>query len=165
MYYHNITHYDTLNGDGVRTVLWVSGCQHACKQCHNPQTWALKSGVLFDEEAQEELLNTLTDPYITGITFSGGDPLHPLNRGKVFDLCRLIKRTYPEKTIWLYTGYTFEEVEAEYYVILYYLDVLVDGRFELSEMDINLKWRGSKNQRVIDIPQTLKQRKIVLHCD
>ena len=104
MRYHNITKDDMLNGDGLRVVLWVSGCSHCCKDCHNPITWDPDGGVLFDEQARQELFSQLEKPYISGITFSGGDPLHAANRLAVRELMEEIRERYPDKTIWLYTG-------------------------------------------------------------
>ena len=148
MNYHNITKDDMLNGDGLRVVLWVSGCDHHCKECQNPQTWDPESGIKFDEAAKEELYEVLSRDYISGITFSGGDPLFPGNRQEVTELAREIRERFPGKTVWLYTGFTFEQVkELE---IINYLDVLVDGEFEIDKIDLQAKWRGSINQRVIE---------------
>ena len=110
MNYHNITVDDMLNGDGLRTVLWVSGCEHRCRGCQNPQTWPEHSGVPFDDAAREELFGYLSRDYISGVTFSGGDPLFPANRETVGALVREIREHFPQKTIWLYTGSLFEDV-------------------------------------------------------
>lgn len=172
MNYHNITKDDMLNGDGVRVVLWVSGCEHHCPNCQNPQTWSEESGIKFDEVAFNELLDELEKDYVTGITFSGGDPMHPQNLSDVGSICRAIRILYPEKTIWLYTGYTFEELmdthtylNDERWLILNNIDVLVDGKYVESLRDVNLKWRGSSNQRVIDVKRTLNEGKVTLHCE
>lgn len=161
MNYHNITKTDMLNGDGMRVVLWVSGCNHACKGCQNPQTWSACSGVLFDEEAKKEIFDELDKDYISGITFSGGDPLHEKNRECVTSLAKEIKEKYKNKTIWLYTGYLFEDIKN--LEIIHYIDVLVDGPFILEQRDTKLHWVGSPNQRVIDIPKTIQSGKVVLH--
>lgn len=150
------------NGVGLRTVLWVSGCEHKCKGCQNPCTWDPNSGEDFTSEKKELLYKYLDNKYIKGITFSGGDPLHPSNRGEVGKLILDIKANYPSKDIWLYTGYTWEEVEELNLDFLRYIDVLVDGRFILKERDINLRWCGSSNQRVIDVKESLKEGKIIL---
>ena len=105
MNYHNITKDDMLNGDGLRVVLWVSGCTHHCDGCQNPITWDLAGGIPFDEAAEEELFEALSKPHVSGITFSGGDPLFSTNKGTVFCLCQEIKKKFPTKTIWIYTGY------------------------------------------------------------
>ena len=150
------------NGVGLRTVLWVSGCEHKCKGCQNPCTWDPNSGEDFTSEKKELLYKYLDNKYIKGITFSGGDPLHPSNRGEVGKLILDIKANYPSKDIWLYTGYTWEEVKGLNLDYLRYIDVLVEGRFILKERDINLRWCGSSNQRVIDVKESLKEGKIIL---
>lgn len=166
MRYHNITKDDMLNGDGLRVVLWVAGCSHCCKECQNPVTWDPNGGLLFDEEAKAELFETLEKPYISGITFSGGDPLHSANRLDVRNLMAEIKEKFPNKTIWLYTGDSWENIL--HYPLLHYVDVLVDGEFKIELKDNNLLWKGSKNQRVIDVQKSLKQidpTKPILHCN
>jgi len=160
MRYHNITTDDMLNGDGLRTVLWVSGCNHRCQGCHNPVTWDAECGLVFDEAAEQELFDKLSEDYISGITFSGGDPLLPANREEVTRLARLVRERFPDKTIWLYTGYNWEDINTLDVIPL--VDVLVDGRFEKSLFDAKLHWKGSSNQRVIDVQETLEHKKIVL---
>lgn len=154
-----------LNGDGLRVVLWVAGCSHCCKECHNPITWDPDGGILFDETAKQEIFGQLDKPYISGITFSGGDPLHSANRLTVRGLMEEIKEKYPDKTIWLYTGDRWENVL--HYPMMRYVDVLVDGEFVQELKDTKLRWRGSANQRVIDVQQSLQQTDAsvpVLHC-
>lgn len=154
-----------LNGDGLRVVLWVAGCSHCCRECHNPVTWDPEGGLLFDEEAKQEIFEQLDKSYISGITFSGGDPLHAANRLDVRNLMAEIKEKYPDKTIWLYTGDSWENIQ--HYAIMQYVDVLVDGEFQIDRKDNKLLWKGSSNQRVIDVPKTLKQTDPsvpVLHC-
>ena len=147
MNYHNITHDDMLNGDGLRVVLWVAGCTHHCKNCQNPETWDINSGIPFDKEAKEEIFDELKKPYISGITFSGGDPLHPKHRKQVLELAKEIKEKFPTKTVWCYTGFLYEEVKD--IENLKYIDVLVDGEFKEELKDVNLPWVGSSNQRII----------------
>ncbi|MCH1983838.1 anaerobic ribonucleoside-triphosphate reductase activating protein [Ruminococcus sp. OA3] len=161
MRYHNITKDDMLNGDGLRVVLWVSGCSHCCRDCQNPQTWDPNGGIPFDESAKQELFLQLEKPYVSGITFSGGDPLHVNNITEVTELAKEIRSKFPDKTIWLYTGGLWEFVKLE--EIVNYLDVLVDGEFESDRKDTSLKWKGSANQRVIDVKKSLDAGKIVLH--
>lgn len=163
MRYHNITHDDMLNGDGLRVVLWVAGCTHRCPQCHNPITWDIEGGIPFDEAAKEEIFTALDKEYISGITFSGGDPLHPANRADVATLILEIHAKYPQKTIWLYTGYVWEEIKTLPY--MQYVDVLVDGPFLVGEKDVKLHWRGSANQQVIDVQETLRLGQIVRWCE
>lgn len=161
MNYHNITKEDMLNGEGLRVVLWVSGCAHYCKNCHNPITWDEKGGLPFDDKAEEELFETLNKPYIDGITFSGGDPLFPSNRSEVFRLIKKFRSLYPEKTAWLYTGYKWEDVKDIEELGL--LDVIADGKFIEELKDSRLHWVGSSNQRVINVKATLKSKQVVLN--
>ena len=163
MNYHNITKDDMLNGDGLRTVLWVSGCNHHCKNCQNPQTWNKDSGIPFDLDTIFEIWKQLDKSYISGITFSGVDHLFPDNLEIVCEISALIKDCHPTKTQWLYTGYKWEEIKD--LPIMEYLDVIIDGQYEDSKRDITLKWRGSSNQRVIDVQKSLKQNQVVLWCD
>ncbi len=160
MRYHNITTDDMLNGDGLRTVLWVAGCTHRCEGCHNPITWDIEGGIPFDEAAEAELFDKLSEDYISGVTFSGGDPLHPQNRDDITRLATKIKANFPEKTLWLYTGFDWDEIKELDIIPL--LDVVVDGRFIKSLLDAKLHWKGSSNQRVIDVKETLRLDKIVL---
>lgn len=163
MRYHNITTDDMLNGDGLRTVLWVAGCGHHCEGCHNPITWDINGGIPFDEEAENELFEKLKPDYISGITFSGGDPLHPKNRDEITRLAKKARSLFPKKTVWLYTGYTFDEIKD--LEIMRYLDVLVDGEFKKDLLDEKLHWKGSANQRVIEVSETLQVGRIVLFDD
>lgn len=162
MRYHNITKDDMLNGDGLRVVLWVAGCTHHCKECQNPITWDINGGLEFDDAAKKEIFDELDKSYVSGITFSGGDPLHPANRDAVLALAKEIKQKYPKKTIWLYSGFEWEEIND--LPIVPYLDVMVDGRFKIELLDPQLYWKGSSNQRVIDVQATLKSGKVVLHA-
>lgn len=161
MRYHNITKDDMLNGEGIRVVLWVSGCNHNCKDCHNPVTWDIRGGIPFDEKARQELFDQLDQPYVSGITLSGGDPLHPQNREGISRLIDQICDRYPNKTIWLYTGYTWESISG--ISCIRKVDVVVDGEFISSLKDTRLHWRGSSNQRVIDVQPSLLTGEIVLH--
>ena len=165
MRYHNITKDDMLNGDGLRVVLWVAGCSHCCKECHNPITWDPDGGLLFDQAAKQEIFEQLEKVYDSGITFSGGNPIHSANRLDVRNLMEEIKGKFPEKTIWLYTGYDWEEIW--HYPMMKYVDVVVDGEFKIDLKDTKLLWKGSANQRVIEVQETLKHTDPsvpVLHC-
>ena len=165
MRYHNITKDDMLNGDGLRVVLWVAGCSHCCRECHNPITWDPAGGLPFDENAQKEIFDQLDKPYISGITFSGGDPLHAANRLDVSSLMAKVKQKYPDKTIWLYTGDVWENIL--HYAAMQYVDVLVDGEFQVEKKNSKLLWKGSSNQRVIDVQKSLMQPDPsvpILHC-
>lgn len=161
MRYHNITKDDMLNGDGLRVVLWVAGCNHHCEDCQNPVTWDIHGGLPFDDAAEKELFHELQKDYISGITFSGGDPLHPDNREDAGRLMEKIRRDYPDKTIWCYTGYLFEQVMN--LPLMRYVDVLVDGRYEKTLRDTKLHWKGSTNQRVINVPESLDSGRVILH--
>ena len=187
MNYWKIDKQDVCNGEGLRVVLWLSGCSHKCQGCQNPQTWDAYSGNPFDEAAKEELLRELDKDYISGLTLSGGDPLFEDNLDDVLDLVNEIRLSLQNKTIWLYTGYTWEEIiqykypddvvdlsdcetRKSYYMwirekIMKQCDVLIDGRYIDSQRDITLPWRGSTNQRVIDIPKSLQKGDVVLWID
>lgn len=153
MRFHNITKDDMLNGEGLRTVLWVAGCIHGCKGCHNEITWDINGGIPFDEAAKQELFEAIQPDYIDGITLSGGDPFHPDNRADVYQLVKEIREKFPNKTIWSYTGFLWEDVKDLPVIPL--LDVLVDGRFIEAMLSPNKPWAGSSNQRVIDVQKTL----------
>lgn len=165
MNYHNITHEDMLNGDGLRVVLWVAGCNHYCKNCQNPITWDINGGIPFDKNAIKEIVEELSKDYCSGITFSGGDPLHPYNRKEILNIIEnVIKPYFPNKTIWIYTGYKWEELLNDMVCnkIIKLIDVLVDGEYiqELNSPDKH--WVGSSNQRVIDCKKSLAKNKIIL---
>lgn len=157
MRFHDITTCDVNNGDGFRVTLWVAGCTHHCKGCQNPETWDFKGGQPFGPEAHEYLFSELAKPYIQGITFSGGDPL--CLPDEVTALAKEIKEKLPKKDIWVYTGYTIEQIEADPKLrqILPYADVIVDGEYVQALRDVTLAFRGSRNQRIL----WLKDGKIV----
>lgn len=156
MNYHDITKEDMLNGDGIRVVLWVAGCNHHCKNCQNPITWDEKGGLPFDKAAENELFEALDKPYIDGITFSGGDPLFPNNRSEVFRLIKKCRNLYPQKSIWLYTGYTWEQIKDLDGISD--IDVIAEGEFVEALKDNNLHWVGSSNQRVIRVKESLNDK-------
>lgn len=164
-----------LNGDGLRVVLWLSGCTHNCYKCQNPQTHNPSSGILFDEKAEEELFSELGKEYISGLTLTGGDPLHENNLDEVLNLVNKIRLLLPTKTIWLYSGYKFTDFfdvpiwraseiknNIKRKEIISMCDVMVDGKYIDKLRDVSLHWRGSSNQRVIDVKQTLQKGGIVL---
>ena len=170
MNYAAIKNCDIANGPGVRVSLFVSGCRHHCKDCFNPETWDFACGEPFDEAVMDKLLALLAPGYIRGITYLGGEPFEPENQPGLLELSRRIKAAYPEKSIWSFTGYLFDrdilakklgpwEVTQE---LLSYLDVLVDGPFVASLKNLNLRFRGSSNQRLIDVPASLKTGAVVL---
>ncbi len=171
MRYHDITKDDMKNGDGLRVVLWLAGCEHHCPGCQNPITWDPDDGLEFDDTAKKEIFDQLDKDYISGITFSGGDPLHPANINGVLELIEEIKQKYPDKTIWLYTGYTWEQLfdsnnkpYSKRGEVVQNVDVIVDGMFVQNLLDVNYPWAGSRNQRVILVQETIKNPgKIVLY--
>lgn len=169
MYYGALKTCDIANGSGVRVSLFVSGCTNKCKGCFQKETWDFHYGTLYTEETEEEILKALRPSYIRGLTLLGGEPFEIENQKELVKLLRRVKKELPEKNIWCYTGFVLEkdlvdggkrhcEVSDE---MLSYLDVLVDGKFEESLKDIRLKFRGSSNQRLIDMNETRKQKKIV----
>lgn len=158
------------NGPGVRVVLWVSGCRIHCKGCQNPESWNFNSGKLFDELAKQELFNALDKSYIQGVTFSGGHPLENENVKDIYDLAIEIKDKFPDKDIWLYTGYRLGDIlndaSEDICTILRrktisMCDVIVDGPYIEEQRDITLKFRGSANQRLIDVKESIRQNKII----
>ena len=174
MNYLKIEHNSISNGPGVRVVLWVSGCTLHCQDCHNPESWDYNTGELFDNIARQELFDALSNPWIKGITFSGGHPLENKNVEDVYLLIKEIREKFPTKDIWLYTGYTWEQIFPEVCLDIFNVnneyrkaavkmcDVIVDGPYIEEQRDITLKFRGSKNQRLVDVNKTLEQKEIVL---
>lgn len=152
--YAKITEHDVANGQGVGVVIWLQGCSHRCAGCHNQSTWDWNDGLDFDEDARLKLLFAISKPYISRITFSGGDPLYRKNRKEVVQLIDEIKQVRPDIKIWLYTGYTYWQVR-KMSVDLSNIDVLIDGPFIQELKDISLLFRGSRNQRLIDWKKTL----------
>ena len=164
MNYHNIKTDDMLNGDGLRVTCWVSGCNMGCFNCYNPQTWDFDSGIPFTEETMQEILYDLSKPYIKGITLSGGHPLDPHNAPKVLEIVKRVKMVFPNKDIWIYSGYVWENIMKDETLreILKYIDVLVDGAYVDELRDISLLFRGSSNQRIIDVEKSLTENKVIL---
>lgn len=186
MNYSGISECDVLNGTGFRVVLFVSGCSHRCYNCQNPKTWDKNFGHPFTEKTKQYIFNCLDKDYIDGITITGGDPLHENNLDEVLKLIQEIRISFPAKTIWLYTGFCWNDImcsfaglQADCVVldkkdieawekrkkIISNVNVLVDGEYIDEQRDLTLKWRGSKNQHVIDVKQSLAQNKMVLYCD
>lgn len=161
MKYHNITKDDMLNGDGLRVVLWVAGCSHHCPECQNPITWDPDDGLEFDDAAKAEIFEELEHSYTSGLTLSGGDPLYMGNRAAVTALAKEIKEKFPTKTIWLYSGYEYEQVWD--LPIMEYIDVMVDGRYVKELRDTQAHWKGSTNQKVIDVVNSRATGEIVIH--
>jgi anaerobic ribonucleoside-triphosphate reductase activating protein len=162
--YIKITKHDIANGIGVRVVLWVSGCTVHCYNCQNPSTWDFTAGQPFTNNTMTELLEALSPDYISGLTLSGGHPLEQANQQQISNIVKTVKTKLPSKTIWLYTGYTYEQILKSKFIvneILPYIDILVDGKYDESQRDISLAWCGSSNQRVIKVQESLKLRQVV----
>ena len=164
MNYEKIDKCSVSNGLGVRTVLWISGCNIHCKNCHNQSTWDFNSGIPFTDDTMQEILYDLSKPYIKGLTLSGGHPLDPINAPEVLKIVKRVKMVFPNKDIWIYTGYVWEDIIKDDTLkeILKYTDVLVDGAYIDELRDISLAFRGSSNQRIIDVQKTLDSNEVVL---
>ena len=173
MNYATIKNCDIANGPGVRVSLFVSGCTHRCPGCFNEEAWDFDYGQPFTQETIDTILNMLKPAYIKGLTLLGGEPFDPKNQSAVVELLRQVKAKYPQKTIWAYSGYFFDrdilagrlgpaEITEEY---IRYLDVLVDGPFVQSRKNLSLRFRGSDNQRIIDVPRSLEAGQIILWQD
>ena len=173
MNYAEIKNCDIANGPGVRVSLFVSGCSHHCKGCFNEVAWDFAYGQPFTQETVDHILKLMEPSYIKGLTLLGGEPFEPQNQGPIVELLRQVKARYPDKSIWAFSGYLFDrdilsgklgdwEVTREY---VNYLDVLVDGRFVEEKKNLSLRFRGSENQRLIDVPASLRSGDIVLWED
>lgn len=171
MNYGEIKKVDIANGEGVRVSLFVSGCRNHCKECFNPMTWSFNYGKEYSEETEKEILEALNHDYIEGLTVLGGEPFEPENQKEVLSLVKKVREVFPHKNIWIYSGFAFEELVGKKESraatpltkeILKNIDVLVDGRFEIAKKDLMLKFRGSTNQRIIDVKKTLALHETVL---
>lgn len=173
MNYAALKTYDIANGPGVRVSLFVSGCTHHCKNCFNQEAWNFNYGLPFDESVIDTILDHVGKFYIKGITYLGGEPFEPQNQPALLELSRRIKDKYPNKSIWCFTGYLFDKDIMEKKLgdwkiteeLLSYIDVLVDGPFIEELKNLNLRFRGSSNQRLIDIPKSLNSGEIILWND
>ena len=172
MHYGNIKKLDIADGDGVRVTLFVSGCRNRCEHCFQPETWSFDYGQPFTEETVQELLEALQPSYVDGLTLLGGEPFEPENQRELVKLLRRVRVAFPKKNVWSYSGYTLEQICGEGHPhcevteeMLSMIDVLVDGRFVEALKDVSLKFRGSSNQRIIDLKQTKVENKIVLYCE
>lgn len=170
MHYSVIKPVDIADGVGVRVSLFVSGCTHHCKGCFQPQTWAFDYGQPYTKETEQQLLSLLAPSYIRGLTLLGGEPMEPDNQRALLPLLRRVREELPQKDIWCYSGYTLEELEGDSRArcevtdeMLSLIDVLVDGEFVEEKRNISLKFRGSENQRLIDLKKTLAKGSIALY--
>lgn len=167
MKYAKIRKMDISNGEGVRVSLFVQGCSFHCKNCFNQETWNFNGGKEFTTAEVQKIIELANKDYIAGLSVLGGEPLHPNNIESVSMLCEYFKFKHPEKSIWVWTGFKYEDIikMENNYNIFNYIDVLVDGQFEEDKKDLTLKWRGSSNQRVIDCKKSLAENKIILKED
>ena len=170
MHYGNIKRLDIANGEGVRVSLFVSGCRNHCENCFQPETWSFQYGQPFTQETENTLLEDLKPPYVDGLTLLGGEPFEPENQRELVKLLRRIRAERPGKDVWCYTGYTLEQLRGAGHPhcevteeMLSMIDVLVDGRFVEALKDVSLRFRGSSNQRIIDVQRTLSSGEIVLY--
>ncbi len=163
MRYAQIRNCDVANGEGIRTSLYVQGCSRHCEGCFNKETWDFKGGKPWDEEIERQFLQLIGKPHIVGTTILGGEPLDPQNIDEVHKLVEKIKGRYPNKTIWIYTSYLYEELLEDQRALLEKIDVLVDGEFIENEKSMNLQFKGSQNQRVIRVGESLKEGEICLY--
>ena len=161
MRYNKIRKMDISNGPGVRVSIFMQGCSFHCKNCFNPETWDFKGGTEFTDETIDKIIDLANNDYIKGLSILGGEPMHPNNIKGTTKLAKKFKEIYPDKTIWVWSGFLFDR-DLKDKEVLNYIDVLVDGRYEDELHDFTLKWKGSSNQRVIDVKKTLKNNKIVL---
>lgn len=161
MNYLSISKEDMCNGEGSRVVLWVSGCEHKCEKCRSKFSWDYNGGKEFTNIEVQDILCELSNDYISGITFSGGDPLHPNNIDTVTSLSKMINKNFPDKDIWCYTGYLYKDIK--HLEIMKYIDILVDGKYK-DELSIpSPKWCGSNNQHVINVKQSLEKGEMILY--
>lgn len=170
MYYSIIKNCDIANGEGVRVTLFVSGCRNHCKDCFQPETWNFQYGKPFTQDTINEILKLLKPDYIKGLTLLGGEPFEPENQKSILNLVKTVKEHLPNKDIWCFTGFTLDKEiwgisrasGEKANEILKFIDILVDGRFEADKKNLSLKFRGSSNQRIIDVPKSLASHSIVL---
>ena len=160
MRYGKLNKTDIANGPGVRVSLFVSGCRNRCKGCFNPETWDFNYGEELTAEVKCQIIDALRPRWISGLSILGGDPFEPENIEEISKLCFIIRRMYPDKTIWIYTGYLYEDLKD--LLIMENIDVLVDGPFIESEKDLRLAFRGSRNQRIIDVQASRRAGSVVL---
>ena len=163
MRYAKIRKMDISNGPGVRVSIFMQGCSFHCKNCFNPETWDFNGGLAFDDSVIDQVLNLCKEDYIAGLSILGGEPMHPNNIEATTQLVKSFKKKYPKKNIWIWSGFLFDQLKDK--EVLKNIDVLVDGQFVDEKKDPTLKWRGSSNQRVIDVPKSLKIGKVVLFCE
>ncbi len=172
LYYANIKPLDIADGEGVRVTLFVSGCRNHCEGCFQPETWCFTYGQPYTEETEHQLIEALKPDYVDGLTLLGGEPFEPENQRELIHLIDRVRSAYPNKTIWAYSGYTIEDMLSDHHPhcectqqMLSQIDVLVDGRFVRELKDISLAFRGSSNQRVIDVQRTLREGRVIKYME
>lgn len=163
MHYNRIRKMDISNGPGVRVSIFFQGCSFHCENCFNPETWDFNEGLDFTDDVINHILDLCNKSHITGLSILGGEPLHPKNIHGTLELVKRFKEKFSNKDIWCWTGFLYEDIKDK--EVFNYIDVLIDGQFKQNLFDSNLKWRGSKNQRIIDIKKTKKIGKLILHPD
>ena len=168
MHFASIKNFDIANGVGVRVSLFVSCCNHHCKECFNQEAWDFNYGEEFTDNEMNKIIDMLKPDYIKGLTLLGGEPMELVNQKGILPLVKKVKELYPNKTIWCYSGFTFEQImkmmeewETTRELVKYF-DVLVDGKFMIEKKDLSIKFRGSSNQRLIDLPKSLEKKEVVL---
>lgn len=165
MKYAQIRKMDITNGEGIGVSLFTQGCPFHCKNCFNPETWDFNKGIEYTKETEDKIIRLLEPIYITRLTILGGEPLIERNIAPLTSLFMKVKEIYPEKKIWLYTGSNFETEKEKYIDLIKYVDIIIDGRYIDKLRNITLKFRGSSNQRVIDVQKSLRENKVILWCD
>ena len=165
MRYNKIRKMDVSNGPGIRVSIFLQGCEFHCKNCFNPETWSFKSGKEFTNETINKILELSDKETVSGLSILGGEPMHPKNIEGTIELAKKFKEKFPKKTIWVWSGFLYDDILKRNPEIFDYIDVMVDGQYVDELHDPTLRWKGSSNQRVIDIKQTQKSGKIVLNTD
>lgn len=165
MRYNKIRKMDVSNGPGIRVSIFLQGCEFHCKNCFNPETWSFKSGKEFNADAINKVLELSDKDTVTGLSILGGEPMHPKNIEGTIELAKKFKEKFPKKTVWVWSGFLYDDVLKRNPEIFDYIDVMVDGQYVDELYDPTLRWKGSSNQRVIDIKKTKKSGKVVLNTD
>lgn len=165
MRYNKIRKMDISNGPGVRVSIFMQGCEFHCKNCFNAETWNFKGGKEFTDETINRVLELSEKDYVAGLSILGGEPMNPKNIEGTIELARAFKKKFPKKTVWVWSGFLYDDIMERNKEVFDYIDVLVDGQYDDSLHNPTLQWKGSSNQRVIDVKKTKKSGKVTLFCD